>query len=121
MGDVCVFRVYAFMTFSKGINYKSQRNPGVEAVSATPKCTSQGHRNLRNTSYLRMPAPRGQGPTCPNHGLQARRSLMQVLFCFKDDTFFQGRKRAVSHCSLSPAKGIPGNMSLSLKALESLE
>lgn len=46
---------------------------------------------------------------------------MQVLFCFKDDTFFQGRKRAVSHCSLSPAKGIPGNMSLSLKALESLE
>lgn len=29
---------------------------------------------------------------------------MQVWFCFKD-TFFQGRKRAVTHCSLSPTKG----------------
>jgi len=60
-----------------------------------------------NTSYLRLPAPRGQRPIFPNHALPPSRGLMQC-FVFKDATplFREGREQPVT-ADLTTVKGTP--------------
>lgn len=90
-----------------------------EAIRATSKCMSWDWVSRAteiegtalsfppNTSYLRLPAPRGQRPIFPNHALPASRGLMQC-FVFKDATplFREGREQPVT-ADLTTVKGTP--------------